>query len=80
VKTDELIKMLGTNLEPVKTGELRNTMLIALAIAAGAVAAICLVWARMRMPANVHEEAHWGFMVISLHPAERSVWKGDGTG
>ena len=38
---DKLIEMLGTNLEPVKEGGLRNPLAIALAV--GAVAAICLM-------------------------------------
>jgi hypothetical protein len=49
MKTDELIDMLGTNLEPVKGGELRNTVTIALAL--GAVAAFCLVLAMFGLPA-----------------------------
>src|SRR5258708_245791 len=32
MKTDELIDMLGTNIEPVRDGQLRNTLLIALAM------------------------------------------------
>ena len=37
MNTDDLINLLGTNIEPVKGGELRNTLLAALAVgAAGA--------------------------------------------
>jgi len=36
MKTDELINMLGTNLEAVKGGELRNALMIALAVGAAA--------------------------------------------
>jgi hypothetical protein len=39
MKTDDLINLLGTNVEPVKGGQLRNTLLIALAL--GAIAALC---------------------------------------
>ena len=41
MKTNELIDMLGTNLEPVKGGKLRNTLMIALAV--GALSASCLM-------------------------------------
>src|SRR5260370_35407808 len=50
MKTDELIDMLGTNIEPVKDGQLRNTLLIALAV--GAVAAFCLMLAILGAPAE----------------------------
>ena len=50
MKTDELIDLLGTNLEPVKGGELRNTLMIALA--AGAVLASCLMLAIFGLPAE----------------------------
>jgi hypothetical protein len=48
MKTDELINMLGTNLVPVKAGELRNALMIALAI--GAAAASCLMLAIFGLP------------------------------
>jgi len=41
MKTDDLINLLGTNIEPVKDGQLRNTLLVALA--AGAATALCLM-------------------------------------
>jgi hypothetical protein len=50
MKTDELIDMLGTNIEPVKRGQLRNVLLIALAV--GALAAFCLMLATLGVPAN----------------------------
>ena len=50
MRTDRLIEMLGTNLEPVKQGELRNPLVIALAV--GAVAAICLMLAIFGVPAS----------------------------
>jgi hypothetical protein len=49
MKTDELIDVLATNVEPIKGGELRNTVMIALAI--GAAAALCLVLAMFGLPA-----------------------------
>ena len=48
MKTDELINILGTNLEPVKGGELRNTLMTALV--AGAVLASCLMLAMFGAP------------------------------
>ena len=50
MKTDELIEMLGTNIEPIKGGQLRNVLLIALAV--GALAAFCLMLAILGVPAN----------------------------
>ena len=50
MKTDELINMLGTNLEPVRGGELRHTLMIALAV--GAVLASCLMLAIFGAPAG----------------------------
>jgi hypothetical protein len=49
MKTDDLIDALAANLEPIKGGELRNTVMIALAI--GAVAAFCLVLTMFGLPA-----------------------------
>ena len=48
MKTDELINMLGTNVEPTRGGELRNTLMIALAT--GAVLASCLMLAIFGAP------------------------------
>ena len=50
MKTDDLIDMLGTNVEPVKSGQLRNAFFIALAV--GAVAAFCLMLATLGLPAG----------------------------
>jgi hypothetical protein len=49
MKTDELIDVLATNLEPVTGGELRNTLMIALGI--GGAAAFCLVLVMFGLPA-----------------------------
>ena len=64
MKTDELIDMLGTNIEPVKGGQLRNTLLFALAVGAGA--ALCLMLAIFGMPAEVLGGGYFGFMLLSL--------------
>src|SRR5712664_4767398 len=58
VKTDELIEMLGTNVEPVKGGQLRNGLLIALTVAMGTVAAICLTWGALGMPSDAQSGEH----------------------
>jgi hypothetical protein len=66
VKTDDLIKFLGTNLEPVPRGQLRKTMLIAFAIAVGTVTAICLLWGALAMPVDAQVGGHFGFKAIAL--------------
>jgi hypothetical protein len=66
VKTDELIEMLGTNLEPVNGGQLRNGLLIALTVAVGTVAAICLTWCALAMPTDAQSGAHFGFKATAL--------------
>jgi hypothetical protein len=53
VKTAELVKMLGTNLEPVEAGELRTTLLRAFGVALGSVALICLLWTLLGMPGQM---------------------------
>lgn len=58
--------MLGTNLEPVKDGQLRNGLLIALTVAVGMVAAICLTWGALGMPTNWQSGEHVGFKAIAL--------------
>jgi hypothetical protein len=50
MKTDELIDLLGTNVESVKAGRLRLTLLAGLGM--GAVAAICLMLAILGVPAD----------------------------
>jgi len=50
MKTDELIDMLSTNVEPVKGAEPRTLLMTALAV--GAVAALCLMLAIFGVPAN----------------------------
>jgi hypothetical protein len=64
MKTDELINMLGTNLEAVKGGELRNALLIALAT--GAAAASCLMLAIFGLPDATLGDAYSGPKVLAL--------------
>jgi hypothetical protein len=64
MKTDELIAVLATNLEPIKGGELRNTVMIALAV--GAVAAFCLVLAMFGLPAAAPGGAFSALKLMAL--------------
>jgi hypothetical protein len=64
MKTDELIDMLGTNIEPVRAGQLRNTLLIALTM--GAVAALCLMLAIFGAPSEAFGGEYFGFTVLAL--------------
>ena len=64
MKTEELIDVLATNLEPIKGGELRNTVMIALAV--GTVAALCLVLAMFGLPAAAPTGAFSGLKLLAL--------------
>jgi hypothetical protein len=64
MKTDELINMLGTNIEPVKGGQLRNTLLIALAMGAGA--ALCLMLAFFGAPSEAFGKDYFGLTALAL--------------
>jgi hypothetical protein len=64
MKTDELINMLGTNLEAVKGGELRNALMVALAV--GAAAASCLMLAIFGLPAGALGGDYSGPKILAL--------------
>ena len=64
MKTDKLIEMLSTNLEPVKGGELRNVVLTALA--GGAVVALCLMLAIFGVPADAVGGENFRLKVLAL--------------
>jgi hypothetical protein len=64
MKTDELIDMLGTNVEPVKGGQLRNTLFIALTV--GAVAALCLMLAIFGAPDEAFRGDYFGLTMLAL--------------
>jgi hypothetical protein len=64
MKTDELINMLGTNLEAVKGGELRNALMIALAV--GAAAASCLMLAIFGLPVDARGGDYSGPKILAL--------------
>jgi hypothetical protein len=64
MKTDDLINMLSTNVEPVKGADPRNLLVIALAI--GAVAALCLMLAVFGVPANALGEQNFSIKVLAF--------------
>jgi hypothetical protein len=64
VKTDDLIHLLSTNVEPVKGGELRNTLVAALAL--GAAAALCLTFVILGAPEEVFSSKYLGFKLLGL--------------
>jgi hypothetical protein len=64
MKTDELINMLASNLEPVKGEELRNTLTIVLGV--GAVAAFCLMLAILGWPSAAFGGEYSGLKAIAL--------------
>lgn len=64
MKTDELIDMLGTNIEPVKAGQLRTTLFAALAV--GTAVALCLVVAIFGMPGEALGRAYLGLTALAL--------------
>lgn len=64
MKTDELINVLGANVEPVNSGRLRNALLAALAV--GAAAAFCLRLAMYGVPADPFSGKDIGLKVAGL--------------
>jgi hypothetical protein len=64
MKTDELIKMLSTNLEPVRGAELRNVVMTALA--GGTVVAFCLMLAIFGVPATTLGGEYFALKLLAL--------------
>ncbi|SRR6266851_2134654 len=64
MKTDELINILGTNLDTVKGGQLRDTFLIALAV--GGIAAICLMLAIFGVPTDAFGGEYFGLKIVAM--------------
>ncbi len=64
MKTDELINILGTNLDAVKGGQLRNTFVIALAV--GAIAAICLMLGIFGVPTDGLGGEYFGLKIVAM--------------
>ena len=63
MKTDQLIEMLSTNLDPVKGGQLKKTL--ALTLVAGGVAAFCVMLSTVGLRTD-GSGFHIGFLVLKL--------------
>ena len=64
MKTDDLVKMLGTHVEPVKDGQLRSTLLMALGM--GAAVVICLLVAFFGAPDDAFGGEYLGVKLVAL--------------
>jgi hypothetical protein len=64
MRTDDLINLLGTNIEPVKREQLRNTFLAALAV--GAAGALCLMLLIFGAPGEAIGREYLGLKVLGL--------------
>jgi hypothetical protein len=64
MRTDDLIRILSTNLEPVKHGQLRKTLAAALVI--GGVAAFCLMLATLGVRPDLADGPHLPFLAAKL--------------
>jgi hypothetical protein len=64
MKTDQLINMLSTNVEPVKQGRLRKTLVWALLV--GAAAAFCLMLATVGLRTGVTNGFLPGYLSLKL--------------
>ena len=64
MKTDQLIDLLSTNVEPVKSGHLKRTLVFALLI--GGVAAFCLMLTTVGLRSQVTDKLHPGYLALKL--------------
>ena len=64
MKTDQLIDMLSTNVEPVKSGQLGKTLAWALAI--GGAAAFCVMLATVGMRTDATGASHIGYLALKI--------------
>ncbi|TXH38890.1 MAG: DUF1109 domain-containing protein [Rhodospirillaceae bacterium] len=64
MKTDDLISLLGTHTEPVKSNHLRNTILAA--VAAGAAASLCLMLLTLGAPETFSGGEGLGLKIVGL--------------
>jgi hypothetical protein len=64
MKTDDLVNLLGTNLEPVRGSKVRNTLLLSVALGAGA--ALCLPLLFLGMPDTAFHSASPGRRILGL--------------
>ncbi len=64
MKTDQLIDMLSTNVEPVKTGQVWKPLIWALAI--GGVASFCVMLATVGLRTEAAGVSHLGFLALKV--------------
>lgn len=64
MKTEQLIDMLSTNLEPVKGGQLKTTL--ALTLVGGGLAAFCVMLATVGLRTDASGGLHWGFVALKV--------------
>jgi len=64
MKTDQLINMLSTNLEPVKTGRLGKTL--TLALVAGGAAAFCMMLTTVGLRTEAAGSSYLSFLALKL--------------
>ena len=64
MKTDQLIDMLSTNVEPVKTGQVWKPLIWALAI--GGVASFCVMLATVGLRTEAAGVSHSGFLALKV--------------
>lgn len=64
MKTDDLIDMLSTNVEPVKGGQLRNALIVGLAI--GGAVAFCLMLGVFGVPADAFRGEYIALKALAL--------------
>lgn len=64
MRTDELIDMLSTNVEPVKSRQLRNALIIGLVV--GGAAAFCLMLAVFGLPAGAFRGEYFAVKALAL--------------
>jgi hypothetical protein len=64
MKTDQLIDMLSTNVEPVKSGQLAKTLAWALAI--GGAASFCVMLATVGLRTGATGMSHMGFLALKV--------------
>ena len=64
MKTDQLIDLLSTNVEPVKSGQLKKTLVFALII--GGVAAFCVMLTTVGLRSQASDKLDPGYLVLKL--------------
>jgi hypothetical protein len=64
VKTDQLIDLLSTNVEPVKSGYLKKTLIFALLI--GGVAAFCVMFTTVGLRSQASDKLDPSYLILKL--------------